>query len=447
MRPDLLPPLQIPQTYSSRPVLLGKYRYPTRPDQPVFFHTPSYSYLTYKPLPPPPSSRRLVDFDDIDVFKFYHPCVLPPSPIVVPTRPNTEPAELPGCLANPPPYSQRDDGGAGAEDQTRETNSNEAEIRVPNGERGDNSAVSQPSSPGSSGHAIASPSPLQPPQRRRPPLLDWDIRSSVRYDRVPPQSTTTSTEGRSKQGELNMSEPIILFDIPSREPRRCWTLNPWKTRMLLNFKGLDYRTEWLEYPEIHPRLEPHLPPNPGPNAVPYTIPTIRLPSGEYVMDSRVIAERIEALYPTPSARLDSAALARLYDLMPRLMAAIRPIFSVRVPKYILSEASQEYWYRTRGERVGMPVEEFAAKNPEKECWDRADEVVKEVTGMLTEGGGPFFLGEEVSYADFVWGGLLIFLKRQGEEEVYGELLRRSGDGEVHERFLKALEPWTKRDSE
>ncbi|KAL2270771.1 hypothetical protein VTJ83DRAFT_142 [Remersonia thermophila] len=243
-----------------------------------------------------------------------------------------------------------------------------------------------------------------------------------------------------------MSEPIILFDIPSREPRRCWTPNPWKTRMLLNFKGLEYRTEWLEYPEIRPRLEPHLPPNPGPNVMPYTIPAVRLPGGEYVMDSQAIAERIEALHPAPSARLDSAPLARLCDIMPRLMPAIRPIFYVRVPGRILGEASQGYWNRTRGELAGMPVEELAARNPEAECWDRAEEGVKEVTALLKEAGGPFFLGGEASYADFVWGGFLIFLKRQGQE-VYEELLRRSGDGEVHQRFLEALEPWTKRDAE
>jgi glutathione S-transferase len=165
------------------------------------------------------------------------------------------------------------------------------------------------------------------------------------------------------------------------------------------------------------------------------------------MDSRAISERIEGLYPTPSARLDSLALSRLYDLIPRLVKAIQPIYLLRVPQRVLNEASQEYWYRTRGQLVGMPVEEFAAKNPEKECWDRAEEVIKEVTALLKQGGdGPFFLGKEVSYADFVWGGLLIFLKRQGEDG-YQELLKRSGDGEAHERFLKALEPWTKRDSE
>lgn len=60
---------------------------------------------------------------------------------------------------------------------------------------------------------------------------------------------------------------IILFDLPSKD-RCAWSLNPWKSksrdflsnmkyqayqflaRLALNFKGIDYKTEWLEYPDI-----------------------------------------------------------------------------------------------------------------------------------------------------------------------------------------------------
>ncbi|KAH7153819.1 hypothetical protein DER46DRAFT_611994 [Fusarium sp. MPI-SDFR-AT-0072] len=52
-----------------------------------------------------------------------------------------------------------------------------------------------------------------------------------------------------------MSEnEITFFDIPSRSPQVCWSMNTWRTRLLLNYKGLDYKTEWLEYPEIKERL-------------------------------------------------------------------------------------------------------------------------------------------------------------------------------------------------
>ena len=63
------------------------------------------------------------------------------------------------------------------------------------------------------------------------------------------------------------SKQITLFDLRSKEPNRTWSLNPWKSehalivtengtpllivlriaRLVLNFKGLDYKTEWVKY--------------------------------------------------------------------------------------------------------------------------------------------------------------------------------------------------------
>lgn len=33
--------------------------------------------------------------------------------------------------------------------------------------------------------------------------------------------------------QVKMPEQIVLFDIPSREPRTCWSLNPWKSESLI----------------------------------------------------------------------------------------------------------------------------------------------------------------------------------------------------------------------
>lgn len=37
----------------------------------------------------------------------------------------------------------------------------------------------------------------------------------------------------------------VLYDIPTKDPVRCWSWNVWKSRFVLNFKGLDYVTEWV----------------------------------------------------------------------------------------------------------------------------------------------------------------------------------------------------------
>lgn len=62
-----------------------------------------------------------------------------------------------------------------------------------------------------------------------------------------------------------------------------------KARMVLNFKGIDYKTEWIEYPDLAPTFKSFgLPPN-DPNGtgyfMDYTAPAIRFEDGKLMMDS------------------------------------------------------------------------------------------------------------------------------------------------------------------
>ncbi|KAH6651291.1 hypothetical protein F5144DRAFT_503895 [Chaetomium tenue] len=239
-----------------------------------------------------------------------------------------------------------------------------------------------------------------------------------------------------------MSEQIVLFDIPTREPRTCWSLNPWKTRLLLNYKGLDYRTEWVEYPDIKPTLEPHVAPNA--KGMPYTIPTIRQPNGTYTMDSRAIATVLEAAHPTPSLHLDSPVLAEIEGLVGAALGALLPVFLVRVPDVLLADASVPYWMETRKAFVGgLDVREFAAQADMEKVWGDWEKGVGKVTEVLKRTEGPFFAGGELGYVDFVWGGLLLFVKTQGED-VWEKAMERSGDRGAHERLLEGIAPWSKR---
>jgi glutathione S-transferase len=165
------------------------------------------------------------------------------------------------------------------------------------------------------------------------------------------------------------------------------------------------------------------------------------------MDSAAIATALEAQHPTPPLHLDSPTLPKVFAALRSVMIAIEPVFLPGVPRSILAEASVPYWDATRTEAVGMPLDEYERANPAAGCWDKAEEGVRAVVALLGEkaGEGPFFLGGEVSYADFVWAGFLVFCKNLGEEEVYGEVVRRSGEGGgVHGRLLEGLEPWLRR---
>ncbi|KAJ5391821.1 hypothetical protein N7509_007311 [Penicillium cosmopolitanum] len=235
------------------------------------------------------------------------------------------------------------------------------------------------------------------------------------------------------------SNQYTFYDLASRSPGSTWTPNPWKTRLVLNFKGIDYNTRWLEYPEITPELENHLPPN---EKFPrYTIPAIITPDGKYMMDSRPIAEYLESKHPSPSLHLDSSIVDQVDALWWKYMGAIMPIFLNQVPKRILNDASLEHWYRTRKAFVGMSVEELEETKGGEKAWNEAEPVLREATASLKQTEGLFFLGETISYADFIWGSVLLFSERIGPD-FFEEALKRTGDAQVHLDLLNAVRPWS-----
>ncbi|ROV87623.1 hypothetical protein VMCG_10629 [Cytospora schulzeri] len=235
------------------------------------------------------------------------------------------------------------------------------------------------------------------------------------------------------------SQKIVFFDLASKDGNRCWSRNPWKTRFVLNFKGLDYETEFLEYPNLRPRLEPHI------SASAYTIPTIQYIDGRYIMDSKVITQTIEKDTPEPSLHLDSPYLAQVEEILESITPAIQANYIPAVPKRLLNEASIPYWYRTREAKVGMKLDELEKTKGGDPAWNQSEPLLKQATELLKENPyGPFFSGKTVSYADFVWAGFLIFWRRLGEDK-FSELLKRTGDAKVHEDLLKAVEPWSNRD--
>ncbi|KAK9438332.1 putative glutathione S-transferase [Metarhizium brunneum] len=237
---------------------------------------------------------------------------------------------------------------------------------------------------------------------------------------------------------------ITLLDLPSKEPCSTWSFNPLKTRMLLNFKGLDYKTEWIEYPDIKPKIQPNLPPNES--GTPYTIPTIILPENIWIMDSRKIANYIDKSHPQPSVHLDSPYTTKVEELTSNVFHYIRAICFARIPTNLLNEASVDYWYTTRNKSVGMAVQEFEQRNGGEVAYIGAEPFLQRITILLQENNnGPFFMGKTISYADFIWVSTLVFFKRI-DGEILRQILKRTGDESVHVKLLEACEPWLKRNN-
>lgn len=134
------------------------------------------------------------------------------------------------------------------------------------------------------------------------------------------------------------------------------------------------------------------------------------------MDSWRIAHELEKRYPTPSLHLDDPVNVKVRDQISAILGPVVMTFLPAVPT-LVPERSQEYFYRTREAAFGKPLSEVhkeALANAE-EGWKKAQEPLKETADLLKKHDGPFFLGESVSYADFIFVAMLYFVKKLSEE--------------------------------
>ncbi|KAJ7505487.1 glutathione S-transferase [Mycena galericulata] len=218
------------------------------------------------------------------------------------------------------------------------------------------------------------------------------------------------------------NEPIIFYDIPSTAPGCAWSPNTWKVRYALNYKGLAYKTVWVEYPDIadhcksigaeHTMIRKDGTPY-------YSLPVIQDPkTGTIVSDSTSIIEYLDATYPdTPRViPVGTRTLQKSFQVAYDRATEAATQFIIPAVAAILSPRSQEYFVRTREASFRKKLSDIAPTGEaHQKAWKEFEEGLGRIDSWMKE-EDLFIMGNIVSIADFlVAGELQWFMKGFGEE--------------------------------
>ncbi len=163
------------------------------------------------------------------------------------------------------------------------------------------------------------------------------------------------------------------------------------------------------------------------------------------MDSHQIAVELEELQPEPSLHMDGGEIIdRTRTVVGNAFGELRAIAMPRVPEMLLSPRSAEYFHETRSKRFGMSLEELGKSDKAKNAWENAKAPLQELKKLLTENEGPYVMGKEASFSDFVVGGMFTFVKRLDKDgDLYDRMMSTDPSFPAH---VEATKKWFEKDT-
>ncbi|KAI0782982.1 hypothetical protein C8Q75DRAFT_737142 [Abortiporus biennis] len=272
---------------------------------------------------------------------------------------------------------------------------------------------------------------------------------------------------------------ITFFDLASVYPdRRSLSLWCWTTRLVLNFKGLGYTTQFVEFPDIEPTLKPlGIPPTAtkADGSPLFTVPAIIDATDPTkppvcVSDSQEILLYLEKMYPDPLRPLIPSVTQNTgtYVPAPALYMLVKQFVLSNFMPYILPlviedmvpiipprafEFATKAIVAAKGEGHDFITEHFVGKegSPEKEAYWKKLEAGFGIMALILESGekiradssvsggaGEFFMGHQVTFADFSLLAPMIMI-RFASEKGWGRVSKWHGGR--WERYWKALEEY------
>ncbi|KAI0163517.1 hypothetical protein BJ166DRAFT_498153 [Pestalotiopsis sp. NC0098] len=206
---------------------------------------------------------------------------------------------------------------------------------------------------------------------------------------------------------------IVLYDIASAPPKTCYAPNPWKARYALNFKGVDYRTSWVEYLDVtRTRKELGVPPCRfhADGSPFYTLPVIQDHSngGALVGDTFDIAVYLDKQYPD-GPTLIPARSAAVFKAFNKQMDAL---FTSTVLLWCQGitfhpDQADEAKAQFSARAGGIPYEDITVRGEARtQLLEASKEKLGEVAELFRDPEQPFLEGAEATYADIIIGGWL-----------------------------------------
>lgn len=254
------------------------------------------------------------------------------------------------------------------------------------------------------------------------------------------EHTSTITH-QLKMTDLNV---LILYDISSPRVPRSYAPNPSKARLALSFKGVPFKTEWVDIVDIHDVRKGLACPatrkfDNGSDY--YTLPMLQDPaSGRVVGDSFDIANYLEDMFPDSGGRLfppDSTRTGLDYESPQKDTAFFAPItpnlgskneayarFNLHVDTTFSAHVVLVAQYMPFNPNTAEAAKALFIKRAHLNSWDdlsvqgEAREQLKAafkvaLTSLaqlfMVHESGPYLEGKQANYADLIVGGWLNML--------------------------------------
>jgi glutathione S-transferase len=221
---------------------------------------------------------------------------------------------------------------------------------------------------------------------------------------------------------------IKYYALTGKNPNLFWSVNPWKTRMCLNLKGLKYDSIPLTFIQIHQVLPEILKKKNG-----CTVPVLD-DDGTIIQDSFKIAEYLDEKYPKPSIFNNNKPLHEfMYNWITTNIN--RPLLCLIIPDIvnIIDDESRDYFVETRTKMFGDF--NILVKNNDSNM-EIAQKSLSLILNILEK--YKFISGEAIGWTDISLASIL-YMTQLVNKEIFDEIINKSTNPIVFQRWWKDMQ--------